>query len=284
MGSCADKIEKTNTDSAIMTNVDGAFLMGWFWTSRDDVPQMKDEDLMWAFYRGFFESRGTIDASNPKHPKCVLEKEYRSIALRMAESSGIVCEESKFDGSIIFEDVNAVDLLSKMYDGSPKIGKSEKHSTYLNLVCHLPTCLFSKAIPEAVTPTKRFSSDEGYDLTLVSVDKIISEKITRYETGVRVIPELGWHVELLPRSSLSSSGYMLANSVGLIDQSYRGTLKVVLIKVDSSLPDLVLPFKAVQMVLRKSIHYLVKEDEAERTPKTTRGEGGFGSTNSLHPR
>lgn len=261
-----------------MTDLDGAFIMGWFWVSRDDIPQMKNEQMMWTFFRGFFESKGTIDVSNPKHPKCVLEKEYQTIALRISELSGIICEKVE-NGSIVFEGVNAVDLLSKMYDGEPQMGKSEKHSTYLSLLCHLPTCLFSKTIPEAVTPTKRFSSDEGYDLTLISIDKVISERITRYETGIRIVPDLGWHVELLPRSSLSSSGYILANSVGLIDQSYRGTLKVVLIKVDPSLPNLTLPFKAVQMVLRKSIHFIVRENEAEKESKTTRGEGGFGSTN-----
>ncbi len=31
----------------------------------------------------------------------------------------------------------------------------------------------------------------------------------------KIQPEEGWHVEILPRSSLSNSGYMLSNSVGL---------------------------------------------------------------------
>ncbi len=54
---------------------------------------------------------------------------------------------------------------------------------------------------------------------------------------------------------------MLSNSVGLIDSSYRGTLKVTLTKIANDAEDIKLPFKAVQMVLRKNVHYICEETE-----------------------
>ncbi len=42
----------------------------------------------------------------------------------------------------------------------------------------------------------------------------------------------------ITKSSLSNSGYMLSNSVGLIDSSYRGTLKVTLTKIANDAEDI----------------------------------------------
>ncbi len=50
----------------------------------------------------------------------------------------------------------------------------------------------------------------------------------------------------ITKKFLSNSGYMLSNSVGLIDSSYRGTLKVTLTKIANDAEDIKLPFKAVQ--------------------------------------
>jgi dUTP pyrophosphatase len=140
----------------------------------------------------------------------------------------------------------------------------------------IPSCLCVKTRSDAIIPSKSRATDEGYDLTLISVDKVISKMTTRYDTGIKTQPPPGYHLELLPRSSLSNSGYILANSVGLIDCPFRGSLKVVLTKIDPDMPDLTLPFKCMQMVLRKNIHFLV--DEVTEIDDTARGSGGFGST------
>lgn len=144
-------------------------------------------------------------------------------------------------------------------------------------VANVPVCKFIKTCEGAVTPTKKRASDEGYDITLIGIEKEISPVITRYRTGIRVETPYGYHVEMVPRSSLSSSGYMLANSVGIIDAGYTGELLVTLIKVDPSAKPIELPFKCMQALLRKSIHYHMKE-VIYFDGETMRGDGGFGST------
>jgi dUTP pyrophosphatase len=128
----------------------------------------------------------------------------------------------------------------------------------------------------AVFPTKAHPSDIGYDLTAIGVCKKISKRITLFETGIRVSPPEGYYIEILPRSSMSKTGYMLANSVGTIDPSYTGTLKVALLKVDDSLPDIELPFTRCQLVLRKAEYS--KLEEVSSLLETVRGCGGFGSS------
>ena len=140
---------------------------------------------------------------------------------------------------------------------------------------------FKKCDPNAVIPTKAHPTDTGYDLTLIRMSKDMSipgfeQKIIMYDTGIAVCPPDGYYTEVVPRSSLSKTGYMLANSVGIIDASYRGSIKVV-VTGDNSLDDLSLPFKGFQLVLRKLEE--VEVVEVDDLDDTVRGDGGFGSTN-----
>jgi len=74
-------------------------------------------------------------------------------------------------------------------------------------------------------------------------------------------------------------GYIQANSVGIIDQSYTGEIMVPLIKIDPDAPDLELPAKIAQLVPRRWHGLTPVDDETEM--ETMRGDGGFGSTNKL---
>ncbi len=127
----------------------------------------------------------------------------------------------------------------------------------------------------ALHPFKKRVSDTGWDLFLI---KLIDKEgdFYFYDTGVRVKPPAGYYLDLVPRSSLSKSGFMLANSVGIIDMTYRGTIKVPLFKFDRSKPDPELPFRAVQLIPRR--YYPVEMREVKSLNETHRGEGGFGST------
>lgn len=85
--------------------------------------------------------------------------------------------------------------------------------------------------PEARLPSKEHISDSGYDLTLLYEKKRFGKTIL-FGTGVIVEPPFGWYFDVVPRSSIIKQGYILANSVGVIDRSYRGEIFVPLIKID----------------------------------------------------
>ena len=128
----------------------------------------------------------------------------------------------------------------------------------------------------AVIPTKAHNSDTGYDLTAIDVFKKFDSGVVLFRTGLVVIPPEGYYIEILPRSSISKTGWMLANSVGVIDNSYRGELYIAAIKINKELPDLEPPFCKFQIVLRKLEKSSIVEVKDFNT--TLRGSGGFGST------
>jgi len=130
----------------------------------------------------------------------------------------------------------------------------------------------------AVLPTKAHPTDIGWDLTALGVFKEITKKTKLLETGLIVIPPAGYYIEILPRSSITTkTPYSLANSVGIIDPDYRGTLKIAVRVVDEEIPEPEFPFCRFQMVLRK-VETCELVEVAEEGEKTTRGTGGFGST------
>ena len=126
-----------------------------------------------------------------------------------------------------------------------------------------------------ILPFKKYPDDVGYDLYLVSlIEK--KDNLYFYDTKIKVEPPEGYYIEIVPRSSLSKTGYVMANSIGIIDPQYRGTIKVALVKVNENAPDLELPFRGVQMILKKL--NLFDIDVVDNLSKTEREEGGFGST------
>lgn len=147
----------------------------------------------------------------------------------------------------------------------------------------------------AVLPTKAHPSDTGYDLTAIKIHKKVpsyykgkQEQIylqmlknsmtTLYDTGIIVKPSEGYYTEIIPRSSISKTGYILANSVGIIDNTYRGHLLIALTKIDNSKPDLKVPFCKCQLVVRKIEPSRLVQVSSFEEEKTERDEGGFGST------
>jgi dUTP pyrophosphatase len=127
----------------------------------------------------------------------------------------------------------------------------------------------------AVTPTKANPTDTGFDITLISKIKTDGD-VEFYGTGLKITPADGWAFLLFPRSSISKTGYMYANSVGVIDSTYTGEVMVALRKVDKDASDIKLPVRFGQLV--PMLHCVYEFVQVDSLDSTARGDGGFGST------
>ena len=144
-----------------------------------------------------------------------------------------------------------------------------------------------KVDTDAVVPSKNNYSDAGLDLTIIKEYKRLNSDTVLYDTGIKLEIPNGYYVEIVPRSSISRSGYILANSVGIIDQGYTGNLYVALRKINNDCDDLIMPYKCCQIIMKKQIYpkivieNLVSKDvelQTDNYATTSRGSGGFGST------
>ena len=138
-------------------------------------------------------------------------------------------------------------------------------------------CRIRKVHPDAVIPFKVHASDAGYDLTIISQYKKVNDVVTMYDTGIQIQMTEGYYAEIIPRSSIIKTGYILANNIGVIDNEYLGNLYIALAKIDKSQPDIEFPLRCAQLIFRKQEYakFNVIEDEFK---VNERGSGGFGST------
>lgn len=133
--------------------------------------------------------------------------------------------------------------------------------------------------PGTPLPAYAHNDDAGMDLTAhieAPLTLTPGEMSPLFGTGVACALPSGYFGLLVPRSSLGKKGLVFANTVGIIDNGYRGEIKVRLVNI-SSTPQTVDPGeRVVQLVLLPYVQ--AQLIPVETLPETARGEGGFGST------
>jgi dUTP pyrophosphatase len=152
---------------------------------------------------------------------------------------------------------------------------------------------FKKLSDKAVAPQIMRSGDCGADLTATSITE--TDMYIEYGTDLAVVvPEN--HVGILaPRSSLSNYDLILSNSIGVIDQNYRGELRFRFKKNIKSGDACGISFKGtIEIHNLKHKYYkigdrigqlliiplpVVEYEEVQELDETNRGANGFGSSN-----
>lgn len=181
-----------------------------------------------------------------------------------------------------------------------------------------------KLVPEASIPKNATPLDTGYDLVAIADGEIVGEPINeksnywkridyiQYRTGIQIAPErkhdgiVGadgsvWNIErtwyyytlLFPRSSISKYNLILANSVGLVDNPYRGEIILRFkyiwqpedwvydgVHLMFASPNLSKIYKKGDKIGQIAAFELkpIWFNETETLDETARGTGGFGST------
>ena len=121
------------------------------------------------------------------------------------------------------------------------------------------------------------SSDSGFDLFIAEDMILPAYSMQLIDLKVRCEPLFKGGYYLYPRSSISKTPLRLANSVGIIDNGYRGTLKCAV--DNNSDKDFIIKkgeryFQVCHPLLLPMKINIVNSVNM----KTERGEGGFGST------
>lgn len=254
-------------------------------------PELDNDNLKWCFLRGYFDGDGSIrKPSISNYPECKIT----SSSLCMLEGIKDFCTIPSFLGKdyIGWTSNNALDFLGKIYENTSLYLKRKKelydmwssyfYSTfYANRIERKdnirPIFKWCKKDSKAIAPFKSRVSDSGYDLTLINLSKK-DGIFYLYDTGISIQPEFGWYIEIVPRSSLSKTGFVLANSVAIIDRTYNGNIFIPLLKVDTNKPDIELPFRAVQAIPKQIINCAFIEVPIGAIGHTERNNKGFGST------
>jgi len=132
--------------------------------------------------------------------------------------------------------------------------------------------------PRARLPERAHDGDAGYDLRALDAGSLAPGERAMVPTGIAIALPSGHAGLVLPRSGLAARhGIALVNAPGLIDEGYRGELRVLLLNTDR---DATFAWEAgdriAQLVLiAPALPEVVETDDLG---DTRRGDGGFGSS------
>ena len=132
--------------------------------------------------------------------------------------------------------------------------------------------------PDARLPVQAYPGDAGLDLAACERVELAPGERAVVGTGIAVAIPPGHAGLVVPRSGLAARhGLSKVNAPGLIDEGYRGEVKVILLNTDREAPFVVEPgMRIAQLVVVElpSIELL----EVEELPASERGDGGLGSS------
>jgi len=132
--------------------------------------------------------------------------------------------------------------------------------------------------PDAQMPAGAYDGDAGLDLA--SIEEVVLRPGERHTvaTGLAVAIPAGHAGFVQPRSGLAArQGITVVNSPGLIDEGYRGELKVVLLNTDPDEPFHIRPGDRIAQLVVLAVPQ-VTVPEADDLPPSERAERGFGSS------
>ena len=132
--------------------------------------------------------------------------------------------------------------------------------------------------PDAQIPAGAYDGDAGLDLA--SVEEVVLGPGERHTvaTGLAVAIPAGHAGFVQPRSGLAArQGITVVNSPGLIDEGYRGELKVVLLNTDPDEPFHIRPGDRIAQLVVLAVPRITVTEAAD-LPPSERAERGFGSS------
>jgi dUTP pyrophosphatase len=166
--------------------------------------------------------------------------------------------------------------------------------------------IYVKNIEGITLPQKGTEVAAGYDIVATSTPNIVGAQVEasawkridyiEYETNLFIAPSaVTFHTLIHPRSSISKYNLVLANSIGLIDNDYRGMVicrfKYIWQPEDSVYsgggfyinPNIDRIYKKgdkiAQLVFEPTVN--VEFELVDDLNNTQRGSGGFGSTDKV---
>lgn len=139
---------------------------------------------------------------------------------------------------------------------------------------------------DAVLPQQMTEGAAAFDLTVM--EDIFVPNVRAYDKAMVIplgfameIPK-GYHAKIVLRSSIGMNTKLrLSNQVGIIDNDYRGEVKLLIENLGAERARIAKGTRIAQMIIEKNLDVVF--EATEKLSDTKRGEGGFGSTNKPKP-
>jgi dUTP pyrophosphatase len=130
----------------------------------------------------------------------------------------------------------------------------------------------------AILPTRAYEGDAGLDLYAAHAARLEPGQRASVGTGIAVAIPPGHAGLVLPRSGLAlRHGIALVNAPGLIDEGYRGELRVLLLNTDAEASFEIVPGDRIAQLVLVAVAGAAIVEVAQLAASEREGRG-FGSS------
>ena len=140
----------------------------------------------------------------------------------------------------------------------------------------VPTLRYAKLTDWAITPTRATERSAGLDLYSAYPSRIESGGKTLVKTDLQLAIPPGFYGRIAPRSGLAYKHFIEVGA-GVVDEDYRGAVKVLLYNFSKVDFEIERGTKVAQIILERIAIPLLQEVPIMPT-NTERGVGGFGAS------
>lgn len=181
-----------------------------------------------------------------------------------------------------------------------KLIKSPKKIVAINKTKQMNLTTKIKLIKDGKMPFKASEKAACYDLFAREIIETDNPNIVKVNLGVAIEPPEGFRVAIYPRSSIVKTGWMIANSVAVGDEDYRGEYSATFIRVNPEISGEIIgfnlypqktetiglsygpifPYNTGDRCCQMEIvpYYNIDFIQVDELSETKRGDGGHGST------
>lgn len=137
--------------------------------------------------------------------------------------------------------------------------------------------------PDAKLPTRADPGAAGYDLYATESayivgtrsDAVLPDSRAIIPTGISLVIPEGYYARIAPRSGLAAK-HGIDVLAGVVDSSYRGEIKVILVNLSSEGFSVYAGDRIAQLIIEKC--HDADWQVVDTLPESARGAGGFGSS------
>lgn len=141
---------------------------------------------------------------------------------------------------------------------------------------NMPIFQFKKDHPDGKVPSRKRTTDAGYDISAVEDATVLPHSTANISTGIKVAAPPGWFYSIEGRSGMGFKG--VAPFPGVIDAGYTGLVMVMLCNI-SDIPYFVKKGDRIAQIVPHQIVGVEYQEVQEFSPEYNgRGEAGFGSS------
>lgn len=242
------------------------------------------KEFHWSFVCGFFDGDGSFKY-NYRYPEIQIGSKSSDMLRSIAKIWDVNYTGKR---SICASGNKALDICGEMYK-NVTLCHEKKYEYFVSILNYEPlnprqkdvyidTFKVRKLRKDALLPYKARVTDSGYDLSVVEFEEM-GPGLFIGNTKIAIEPPPGYYFDMVGRSSLPKNNMHFVGGVGVLDKSYVGPVKIVLQQIDTTKPLPELPFRCAQIIPRKIVHFNVIE--VEELSESSRGDGGFGSTDNI---